>query len=245
VKRGFTLIELLVVIAIIAILAAILFPVFAQAKATAKKTACLSNMRQLGIGLMMYGADSDDTLFFFAHDVDPSRARPNAPFGATRENRWWNQIQPYLKSLEILKSPSDPIQRPHALEDGTNGKPLVKRSYVANRAAENLNYTSIEQVSEIVVVTLKWSNYDDSWYEPPKNLYPKSATTPPVLWLDSQLGGVNNTFFDGHAKWMSKGKLTSDPCGLPYSGVQLMRQFPIPPTPGRPDRTPWHSNCSQ
>jgi prepilin-type processing-associated H-X9-DG protein len=101
----------------------------------------------------------------------------------------------------------------------------------------------IDEVSSIVVITLKNGVYDDSWYEPPKNLYNKSATTPPVLWLDGQLGGVNNTFFDGHAKWLSKGVLLSNPCGLPYSGVQLMRQFPIPPTPGQPTRTPWHPNC--
>ncbi|MCE9558819.1 MAG: prepilin-type N-terminal cleavage/methylation domain-containing protein [Armatimonadetes bacterium] len=242
-KRAFTLIELLVVIAIIAILAAILFPVFTQAKAAAKKTQCLSNMRQLGIGLSMYMTESDETCFFFGHAVDVSRANPTVPFGATRENRWWNQIQPYLKSLEILKSPSDPLQRPHALEDGQAGRPLVKRSYVANRAAENLNTSSIDAVSDIVVITAKHGSYDDSWYEPPKNLYPKTATTPPVLWLDLQTNGVNNTFFDGHAKWLSKGALTSDPCGLPYSGVQLMRQYPIPPTPGQPNRTPWHPAC--
>ena len=61
-KRGFTLIELLVVIAIIAILAAILFPVFAQARAKARQSACLSNMKQLGTGLTMYAQDWDETL---------------------------------------------------------------------------------------------------------------------------------------------------------------------------------------
>src|SRR5881296_3938324 len=61
-RKGFTLIELLVVIAIIAILAAILFPVFAQARAKARQAVCLSNMRQLGTGLTMYAQDYDETL---------------------------------------------------------------------------------------------------------------------------------------------------------------------------------------
>src|SRR5437868_15440430 len=61
-RRGFTLIELIVVIAIIAILAAILFPVFAQARESARQTTCLSNQKQLGTGLMMYAQDYDETL---------------------------------------------------------------------------------------------------------------------------------------------------------------------------------------
>lgn len=246
--RAFTLIELLVVIAIIAILAAILFPVFAQAKNAAKKTECLSNQRQLGIGLQMYISDHDDQLFFFAHAVDLSRTSAT-PYGATRENRWWNQILPYTKTQgRLLVCPNDSGRRPHALEDGQSGRPLVPRSYVANRAAEGLNYSSVDEPASIVVVTVKDGQYDDSWFEPPKNLYNKMDSSgtvvgPPVLALGLQNNGINMTFFDGHAKWQSKGRILSDPCGLPWSGVQLMRQFPIPPTPGQPARTPWHPNC--
>lgn len=243
VARAFTLIELLVVIAIIAILAAILFPVFAQAKAAAKKTACLSNQRQIGIALTLYRFDNDDTVFFFAHNVDPSRTQPLVPWGATRENRWWNQIQPYIKSKQILVSPSDPKPTPSPLEDGVGGNPLVPRSYVANRALEGLNESSVENTSAIVHVAIKNGLYDDSWFEPPKNLYNKSTTQPPVLALDLQNKGLNLTFFDGHAKWQKKGYLLSDPCGLPWSGVDIMRQYPIPPTPGNPSRTMWHANC--
>lgn len=241
--RGFTLIELLVVIAIIAILAAILFPVFAQAKAAAKQSACLSNQRQLGIALTQYISDWDDTLFFFGHAVDVSRREPLTPLGATRENRWWNQIQPYTKNLQILVSPSDPGARPHALEDGLDGRPLVRRSYVANRAAEGLTYGQVELPATTIVITVKDGRYDDSWFEPPKNLYDKAPAQPPVLALALQNGGLNMTFFDGHAKWKSRGSILAEPCGLPWSGVDLMRAYPIPPTPGRPDRTPWHPMC--
>jgi len=242
-RRAFTLIELLVVIAIIAILAAILFPVFAQAKGAAKKSACLSNQRQIGMALTQYMTDCDGALFFFGHAVDTSRVSPTVPLGATRENRWWNQIQPYMKNLDILVSPSDSGKRPHALEDGKDGRPLVPRSYVANRAAEGLNESAVDRPADIVVVTVKNGLYDDSWFEPPKNLYDKGPGQPPVLALELQSGGVNMTFFDGHAKWHSKGKVLSEPCGNPWSGVDLMRQYPIPPTPGRPDRTPWHPKC--
>ncbi len=244
-RKAFTLIELLVVIAIIAILAAILFPVFAQAKAAAKKTQCLSNQRQLGIALSMYMSDYDETCFFFAHNVDLSRTQPTAPFGATVENRWWNQILPYRSNNKgLLVSPSDPGQIPWSGENGQNGAALVPRSYVANRAAEGLPLSAVDTPAEIVVIAIKGPIFDDSWFEPPKNLYNKiSGSTDlgqPVLAMNLQNGGCNLTFFDGHAKWLPKGKLLSDPCGLPWSGVQLMRQYPIPLVPGR---TPWHANC--
>lgn len=97
--KAFTLIELLVVIAIIAILAAILFPVFAQAKAAAKNTACLSNGRQIGIATKIYLADYDDTMpIFMAY-------QPN-PFEPGHEGvEMW--LLPYTKNKDIFKSPLD------------------------------------------------------------------------------------------------------------------------------------------
>jgi prepilin-type N-terminal cleavage/methylation domain-containing protein/prepilin-type processing-associated H-X9-DG protein len=95
-KRAFTLIELLVVIAIIAILAAILFPVFAQAKSAAKKTQSLSNVKQLALGAIMYGGDSDDVFPLGCEGTD---------WGAN--GLWTGKVLPYLKSLPILVSPFD------------------------------------------------------------------------------------------------------------------------------------------
>ena len=112
VRRGFTLIELLVVIAIIAILAAILFPVFAQAREAARKTSCLSNTKQIGLGAMMYVQDYDevypsnswDTPFIGTADHDSrSLVYPSAV-------QWPWRIMPYIKNKQIFVCPSDPAQ---------------------------------------------------------------------------------------------------------------------------------------
>src|SRR5687768_6991409 len=97
-RKGFTLIELLVVIAIIAILAAILFPVFAQARAQARKTQCLSNLKQIGLGSLMYAQDYDEKFHpqYMAHTSAPQ-------FYYYSGGGWWYQAphnftQPYIKN---------------------------------------------------------------------------------------------------------------------------------------------------
>jgi prepilin-type N-terminal cleavage/methylation domain-containing protein len=100
-QRGFTLIELLVVIAIIAILAAILFPVFARAKESAKRTSCLSNARQVAIAVKMYLIDVDDTMpIFYAYNSQPPAGQPGHK-GVELE------VLPYCKSKDVFRSPLD------------------------------------------------------------------------------------------------------------------------------------------
>lgn len=104
-KKAFTLIELLVVIAIIAILAAILFPVFAQAKAAAKKSADLSNTKQLGTALQIYLADYDDTYpsaYYYRNDNGSSGTAPNCGYV-----HWSGMVMPYTKNKKIFVSPGD------------------------------------------------------------------------------------------------------------------------------------------
>jgi prepilin-type N-terminal cleavage/methylation domain-containing protein/prepilin-type processing-associated H-X9-DG protein len=92
-RSGFTLIELLVVIAIIAILAAILFPVFARARENARRASCQSNLKQIGLGVLQYTQDYDERF-------------PNSYFG-TDSVGWSERIQPYLKSVQIYQCPSE------------------------------------------------------------------------------------------------------------------------------------------
>ena len=122
-SRAFTLIELLVVIAIIAILAAILFPVFAQAKAAAKQSVCVSNLKQLGTAGMLYMNDNDDvyTPAAISNDILYSWGSSTAVNGPTRISYGWDYaIQPYVKTGDALNQkqklglgfcPSDPFQR--------------------------------------------------------------------------------------------------------------------------------------
>jgi prepilin-type N-terminal cleavage/methylation domain-containing protein len=125
-RKAFTLIELLVVIAIIAILAAILFPVFAQAKMAAKKSADLSNTKQIGIALNLYLADSDDVLPPSNHRLDPA---------GLNEEHWSWMILPYMKNEQIFVSPADKIGgwAPTAWDPTTNnrgfGVPGIQTAY--------------------------------------------------------------------------------------------------------------------
>jgi len=164
-QSGFTLIELLVVIAIIAILAAILFPVFAQARAKARQTMCLSNTKQMGNAINMYIQDYDEMI--------PPRAIRDVVTGNTMEGISWRRlIYPYVKSADVFTCPSNPNNRNFARDSidanmtaagvPLAGSPRFRVSYAVNgqdgtlapmrRSDQAISLASLNRPSEIILV---------------------------------------------------------------------------------------------
>ena len=167
-RRAFTLIELLVVIAIIAILAAILFPVFAQARAKARQAACLSDAKQIGTGVMIYSQDYDDTMpgnQYGGLNGNNGFAGQSQPLGFMGGNtivgrNWARDIQPYIKNLQVYICPesqprSQPIP-PDALNPPLHETEVAgggNSSYVMNGIVANQPLSVIPNPAEIFAVT--------------------------------------------------------------------------------------------
>lgn len=130
-RIGFTLIELLVVIAVIAILAAILFPAFAQAREKARETTCLSNLKQIGTGVIMYLQDWDGT-----YPLNRLYALPGGATCGQKVLTWKTETLPYVKNIEVYRCPSNPANRQLDETQGAEslGYPAFPISYSYNGA---------------------------------------------------------------------------------------------------------------
>ena len=204
-RRGFTLIELLVVIAIIALLAAILFPAFSAARDKARAASCMSNMKQIGLGLTMYEQDNDEQLFFRAVSATSvGRTRVVNPFTYVNKDatyyypeQWYNVMASYVKG-SVWVCPSDPNPTQSLAADGVT---VVPRSYVVSSAVESMRLAQIANPASLIVITEKTST--DTWIDQMDGDMLPQQTNPTEMnnlaaWHQ---GGMNNAFFDGHAKW--------------------------------------------
>jgi len=188
-KRGFTLIELLVVIAIIAILAAILFPVFARARENARKSTCTNNMKQIGTAIMQYVQDYDERY--------PGGA--GMGLNGAWQPAWWVTIQPYVKNTGVLECPSHKnVQyNPYATSYGCNSTTVMFWGSGAKMA-------SINNVAGTIAIGEKDGN---DWPCYPSNAVdPGGAPWVPANKVDPRHSeGSLFAFCDGHAKWLKFG----------------------------------------
>jgi len=162
-KAGFTLIELLVVIAIIAILAAILFPVFAQAREAARTSSCLSNTKQVSLGILQYVQDYDERYPIWVYDTT-SNTTPDTPWGPwlNHHQGWDKQVQPYIKSVQVFKCPDvgDGIETQANPPDGhddsapTGATNYYMNAYLAGRDIGNRAGRKLAQVRYPAVTIL-------------------------------------------------------------------------------------------
>ncbi len=230
-RGGFTLIELLVVIAIIAILAAILFPVFAQAREKARQTACLSNQKQIGNALMMYTQDYDETF--------PTHSRGSGDWIVTDYNNetlaasngryaWMLIIQPYLKNTQVYSCPD--------AQDNTTSAPptaISRASYYGNGVIFGKAIAVVPNPASIIWVQEGIDTTKNAVTRPsecPSTNTACGSLTGFRAWLASSYsnihsGGGNLLYCDGHAKWSKQASLLASSYGIntvPTEGVDVM-----------------------
>ena len=175
-RTGFTLIELLVVIAIIAILAAILFPVFARARENARRASCQSNLKQIGIAMAQYQQDFDERTLV----VDE-----------TTGYTWFQPLQPYVKNEQVFRCPSlsetwsPPTNRPQS-DYSINGF-----------FTHSLGMAIFQQTAEQIAMGERLKEFGEMDYHPWE-----VAEFEPHLQKDRHFDGSNYLFADGHVKWL-------------------------------------------
>jgi len=198
-KRGFTLIELLVVIAIIAILAAILFPVFARAREKARQSSCASNLKQIGLAGMMYAQDYDERF-----PMNHSGAQVNG-----RWVEWWSVLQPYVNNWNVFTCPSNSTN----IYNGVNyGKRGCGDSPLSGERSTDFWYGAVRDLKQPAetIAFADWGRGNGHRLCPH---WHAGTTYYGYVHPEIHNDGTNYTFFDGHVKWM---KYSST-----YTGVNL------------------------
>jgi len=236
-KKGFTLIELLVVIAIIAILASILFPVFARARENARRASCQSNLKQAALGILMYVQDYDEKypLTYWddpaatpASNANVIQTNPEMPgyffetgntsSGSPKHNvTWMDLIYPYVKSVQVFRCPSstDAEYYPDYLYNSAYGVTSYKSRYGGTTGP-----TSLADINSSSLSAMLWETGSGGGtsYEAIYGYLGLAGNIPRWPQLHQEhLGGMNLAFGDGHVKWMSLQSIEASTG--PYQGL--------------------------
>ena len=238
-KRAFTLIELLVVIAIIAILAAILFPVFAQAKAAAKKTVCVSNVKQVSLASIMYAGDYDDTLCTFGGYFDDlpdgthalvdwaQHSLYDSEYTLVKEDPGQGLLQPYMKSVAIIDCPEASNLPKTVLSYGTTYSLPYAYGVNANMYLDAINNSSIQVPSETMLMA-DAANYNDSGTLSRTNYITTNAWSCEsyTSYVHGRHGGKTSVaWIDGHAKAQDLYLPTGTQCDAESTAFQKGNHF--------------------
>jgi prepilin-type N-terminal cleavage/methylation domain-containing protein/prepilin-type processing-associated H-X9-DG protein len=195
-RRGFTLIELLVVIAIIAILAAILFPVFARAREKARQTSCLSNLKQIGLAETMYQQDYDETTGTYIQ---------SAPSGVADDYSWIDLLMPYVNNTQLFECPS--AENGYRTDDvgalGSYGA-NISETDVGGLTGKGYLYCHRKVASfKAPAETAIFADTNGNHY-----FRYSSGDIQGMAFLHND--GANVAYLDGHAKWISEGAVNTE-----------------------------------
>lgn len=225
-RQAFTLIELLVVIAIIVILSAILFPVFARARENARRASCMSNLKQIGLAVMMYTQDFDEAYPYSRIAIAPDANTPGGNWFSDGYQAWQQVLYPYTKNMQAYVCPSGGTQysaKPFQGSYGANGMVMrdaqwypaaIKLATIQAPAttylimdAGNYNMTPGTHVGMAAGTTATWSYYlPGAGDAGDVTCGQADAFFKSDCQSGRHLAGINMVFADGHVKWI-KGSL--------------------------------------